>query len=377
MLTPMDDYAIHQTPYPVAHTATGDPNHYDRYFFNGYTRDASLFFGAAMGLYPNRQVIDGSFSVVVDGVQRNVYGSGRCPLDRRQTQVGPVTIEVVEPLRTSRLAVDAPEHGLRAELRWEARTQAVEEPVQVRRNANLLVLEYTRLAQWGTWSGWIEIDGDRIDVEPTTTLGTKDKSWGIRPIGESVPGAPNAGWFASGGLFWLWAPVHWDDECTHLAIFEHPDGRRWFESASRVPVLGADDPVWGEPHRIEEVPRVDHVVEWRPGTRRAEAARFTYWHHGGREPEVLTFEPLLDFQMKGIGYTHPEWGHGHWRGEAASGGDSWVLADLDPLDPSNIHVQQLCRVRGASGREGVGVLEQLVFGPHAPSGLTGLLDGGR
>jgi hypothetical protein len=25
--------------------------------------------------------------------------------------------------------------------------------------------------------------------------------------------------------------------------------------------------------------------------------------------------------------------------------------------------------------EGIGVLEQLAFGPHAPTGLTGLLDG--
>jgi hypothetical protein len=236
------------------------------------------------------------------------------------------------------------------------------------------VLDYTRLAQWGTWSGWIQLDGARIEVEPDVTLGTKDKSWGIRPIGAAVPGAPNAGWFSAGGLFWLWGPVHWDDECTHLAIFEHPDGRRWFESASRVPVLGSDDPVWGQPERITEIARVDRVIEWRPGTRRARAARFTFWHHGDREPEVLVFEPILDFQMKGIGYTHPVWGHGNWHGDLAIGADSWVLADLDPVEPSNIHVQQLCRVTGDGGRHGIGVLEQLVFGPHEPTGLTGLTD---
>ena len=377
MLTPMDDYAIHQSSLPIAHAGTGDPNQYDRYFFNGYARDASVFFGAAMGLYPNRQVIDGSFSVVVDGVQHSVYGSGRCPLDRRETAVGPLRIEIVEPLRTTRLIVDSAEHGVAADLVWTARTQALEEPVQTKRNANLLVLEYTRLAQWGTWSGSLEIDGTTIEVDDASTLGTKDKSWGIRPVGAPTPGAPNPGWFGGGGLFWLWGPVDWDDECTHLAIFEHPDGRRWFESASRVPLLADGDPVWGEPERITEIARVDHVIEWRPGTRRAEAARFTYWHHGDRAPEVLTFEPLLDFQMKGIGYTHPVWSHGAWHGESVSGADSWVLAELDPLDPSNIHVQQLCSVTGADGRRGIGVLEQLVFGPHAPSGLSDFLDGGR
>ena len=41
MLTPFDDYPIHQTPLPIAQPATGDRNHYDRYFFNGYATDGA------------------------------------------------------------------------------------------------------------------------------------------------------------------------------------------------------------------------------------------------------------------------------------------------------------------------------------------------
>ena len=51
----------------------------------------------------------------------------------------------------------------------------------------------------------------------------------------------------------------------------------------------------------------------------------------------------------------------------------WTLADLDPLEPRHLHVQQLCRAR-MGDREGVGVLEQLVLGPHAPSGFRSILD---
>ena len=41
-----------------------------------------------------------------------------------------------------------------------------------------------------------------------------------------------------------------------------------------------------------------------------------------------------------------------------------------------VHVQQV--VRGRMGeREGIGVLEQLCLGPHAPSGFTEFLDGAR
>ena len=57
MLTSFDDYPIHQTAEPVAQPASGDRNVYDRYFFNGYSRDGDLFFAAALGLYPNRGVM--------------------------------------------------------------------------------------------------------------------------------------------------------------------------------------------------------------------------------------------------------------------------------------------------------------------------------
>jgi hypothetical protein len=65
-----------------------------------------------------------------------------------------------------------------------------------------------------------------------------------------------------------------------------------------------------------------------------------------------------------------------WKGEEAVDGESWTVAELDPVDPRHIHVQQLCRaLMGA--RTGVGVLEQLVLGPHAPSGFTSILDPAR
>ncbi len=52
MLTPFDDFPIHPSADPIAHPATGDPNHYDRYWFNGQAKDGSFFLGGAMGHYP-------------------------------------------------------------------------------------------------------------------------------------------------------------------------------------------------------------------------------------------------------------------------------------------------------------------------------------
>jgi hypothetical protein len=104
MITSFDDWPVHQSHLPIAHTATGDPNHYDRYFFNGYDSEGDIFFALAMGLYPNRHVMDASFSVVIGDEQVNVHASARANHDRmRCTEVGPVSVEIVEPLRRHRI----------------------------------------------------------------------------------------------------------------------------------------------------------------------------------------------------------------------------------------------------------------------------------
>ena len=50
------------------------------------------------------------------------------------------------------------------------------------------------------------------------------------------------------------------------------------------------------------------------------------------------------------------------------------MQKLDPLLPENLHIQQ---VVGANDGEnqGVGVLEQIIFGPYSPAGFKGFNDG--
>jgi len=115
MITPWDDYPVHQAAMPIATPASGDPNHYDRYFFNGFDPNGEFYFGVALGIYPNRRVIDGAFSVVRDGVQRSVFASGRLPLDR-PSKIGPISVEVVQPLGSSHVRGEAAHLGVTADL---------------------------------------------------------------------------------------------------------------------------------------------------------------------------------------------------------------------------------------------------------------------
>ena len=373
MLDPMDDYPIHQTGAPLAHPATGDRNHYDRYFFNGYDPDGEVFFAGAMGFYPNRSVIDAAFSVVTDGVQRNVHASGRIPVDRSATVCGPVRIEVVEPLRVLRLVVDPSVHGVGCDLTYRARTVALEEDRFTRHSGSRLVMDYTRMTQFGTWEGTVTTGERRITIDPATHLGTRDRSWGVRSVGEPEGGAPGT---SLPQFFWLWAPLNFEDGATHFDVNETTTGERWHHSGFHIPVLGVGDPVLdtgGLAVSAEPMREVDWSIDWEPGTRRSRRASLTFtpWN---AEPTVIELEPLLTFQMLGIGYFHPEWSHGVWKGESASGADEWRVDDLDPVAPQHTHVQQLVRAT-RNGRAGTGVLEQLAIGDHHPSGLSGFFDG--
>ena len=89
--------------------------------------------------------------------------------------------------------------------------------------------------------------------------------------------------------------------------------------------------------------------------------------------KTLEFSPKFEFHMLGIGYGHPEWGHGHWKGELAVGAERWSLPVANPCDPRYIHIQAVCTVTNGSDH-GVGILEQLLIGPHEPTGLTGIID---
>lgn len=360
MLIPLDDYPVHQTPEPLVHPATGDRNVYDRYFFNGYAADGSLFFAAALGVYPNRSVIDAAFSVVHNGVQTSVHASGRAPADRARTEVGPVAVDVLEPLRRLAVRVGDNPAGVEADLTFTARSQAIEEPRFTYRVGGRTVMDYTRLTQFGAWAGRIEVDGDVTEVDGL--WGCRDRSWGVRRVGEREVEAPGP----EPQFFWLWAPLNFEDRCLHFDVQEDGHGRRWHANGDVVPVVGAPGDAW-------RAGTVDHQVTWRPGTRRAGGAVLRLTPEDGRE-EVVELEPVLDFQMLGLGYLHPEWGHGMWKGEEAVAGERWELSELDPLALHHLHVQSLCRARWGE-REGMGILEQLVIGPHAPSGLTGLAGG--
>jgi hypothetical protein len=380
VLTKLDDYPIHQTPYPVAHTYSADLNHYDRYFFNGYSPSGDLFFAVALGYYPNRKVMDAGFSVVRDGIEYSLIASRRAPQEPTDTSAGPIKVTVEEPLEKLRVTVAPNDHNIEADLLFTARTVPVEEPHFSRTDGISRTFDLTRLTQWGSWSGFVKVNGERMDVDQTVR-GCRDRSWGVRGTGERRTVAPPGG---PPQFFWLWAPINFDDLCVHFDVNEDADGRQWHSNGVIVPVQspplhslerGRGGVVGAETGGLQHMARVAHDIAWEKGTRRAARATIRLTPHNGDDLNV-DLEPLYNFQMKGIGYGHPEWGHGMWKGEAALNYEEIDLAKVNPLDPTMIHIQAICRAT-MGDRVGIGVLEQAVVGEHRPSGFTGIFDGAK
>lgn len=366
MLTGGDDYALHQTSEPIAHVSTGDRNFYDRYFFNGTTPGGEVYFAVALGVYPNRGVQDAAVSVLHDGLHHVVRASRRAPADRLDTSVGPISVRVVEPLRRLHVSLGANEAGLQFDAEFRCRGPVLEEPRFQRRAGVRTIMDYTRLTQHGGWEGRLALPGRTVRLEESSCWGSRDRSWGIRPVGEPEPGAmPVVPQF-----FWLWAPFNFPNTITHFDVNEEEDGTRWHETGFVLPV-GADAAA-ARPARS-----VDHELRWRRGTRRIESGAIRIDSQAGRAQ--IELRPLSHFTMSTIGYLHPTWGHGISHGDLEVACETVEAVAGDDVSPLHLHVQTICEARlqreGAPDEQGLGVLEQLVIGAHRPYGFTGLIDG--
>ena len=362
MLTKADDYPVHQTADPIAFSGT-DRNFYDRFFFNGMSADGALFFAVAFGVYPHLDIMDCAVNIALEGRQYILRASKHMASERLDLTVGPVSIEILAPLKVLRVRVAANDGPITADLVFHACHQPVEEPRFMRRIGPRAFMDYTRMTQNGAWSGAITLDGQKLQVTPEQVLGTRDRSWGVRPIGAPDSQPPAQG--APSQFYWLWTPANFPD----FAVFAHTNddahGRPWNRRAVIAPLAG--DPV--------EFEMVEVMADWRPGGRRI--ASLTWRLSDGRETAELRFETGLHFYMSGLGYTHPDWGHGTDHGPLAVAHEVLDLTTVADADPRLMHVQALSkaelRFRGQT-QQGFGVVEQLLIGPHAPSGMRALFD---
>ena len=373
MLSLFDDYPIHQTPEPIAKPASSDKDVYERYWFNGYSDAGDMYLGIGAALYPHLGIQDCGISIVHDGVQHAFHASARATPEPTDMRVGPFDIEIVEPMRSCRITLDDNETDFACDLLFEGRTANIEEPRHTLTGGLRPTMDTTRFMQLGTWDGWIRYDGNEMAIDKAHTRGTKDRSWGQRGVGGPDPrGAPAQS--MTGGLLFLWAPLHFDDVGVAYQLFEDLKGRPLYQVGAKLPVYASTADLPGvEDPGTEPMKNLGHRLTFESGSRMMATAALEMTSVDDGGTVEIELEKLFTFRMKGIGYSHPEWGHGLWKGELAMASERWKLDEIDESAFENQHVQHLVRAR-MDGKEGIGVLEQIVMGPYEPYGFTGIID---
>jgi hypothetical protein len=355
VVTSWDDYPVHQTAEYIAHPATSDRNFYDRYYFNMHPSSDEYFAIFGLGQYPNLGVTDAFVDVRI-GSEQHIVRSSAPLVDRMDTTVGPIRVEVIEPLKTLRVIVEPTEHSVAMDVTWRGIGPVVEEPRQYLRNQGRVVFDTQRLAQLGTWEGTLSVAGTDIAVTPDRCGGSRDRSWGVRPVGEPEADGIRQGTNVMAGM-WNYFPMQFEDHAIYYICQERNDGYRDLVQADRV---------WND-GRIEQLGAIEHEHRFHPGTRIL-AGSVVRFPQAGVE---ITCTPLLTHYLSiGTGYgMDADWRHGMYQGpETVTHG---LVLDVDEVKGIAQYgvVDQVGRFE-YGGNTGYGLYEHGFFGPFERYGMT-------
>jgi hypothetical protein len=363
MISRFDDFCVHQTPDYLRVPATTDRNFYDRYFFCGYRTDGSVMFGIAFGRYPNRYVQDAHFTVVVDGVQTSVHASDRLSADPADATVGPLRVEVIEPMRVLRCRSTQPEQGVAYDLLFRAETGAIDEGRLRVAREGLAYIDQTRFMQYGTWEGWIEIDGSRTVLMAQDTHGLRDKSWGVRLIGEHQVTHQRGG-----QIFWMNVVMHLRDRYSVIRTLDRADGSSQERDGYFAPLYASPEQVPIGETALRRIATWKFDLDFAAGTRRIRGGRYRIVWPDGTET-ALEGRAVGSFWYAGIGYNHDRWHHGlDHGGQLVVERESWSVHDVDFRRLDRQFLASVMQFSAAGRVIGFGHTEQLLMGEYQPFG---------
>lgn len=362
MPIPADEYPLHQAPLSLAHAASSDRNFYDRCYLNCFDTEGEFLLISGLGQYPNLGVTDAFACVRIGDRQHTIRTSDALGPDRMNQQVGPYRLEILDPLNELRITCAGDEWGVALDLHWRGSFPAVDESPHVMRSGAKIMLDAQRFAQVGTWEGWVRVDGNEFAVTPGRHIGTRDRSWGIRPVGEPEPaGRAQAEPPADHGFWWCYVPLRFEEFALVFIAQEDANGFRSLNDALRV---------WPD-GRVDTLGYPTYDIEYRSGSRIPVGARISTTEADGT-PFVIEIEPLNHVALSaGCGYgPDPQWTHGLWRGRGWTEG---AVYDLD--DPANLIATQYGMLdhlgrASVNGAVGYGLFEHACAGRHLPSGFV-------
>jgi hypothetical protein len=265
----------------------------------------------------------------------------------------------VEPLRRLNLSCESPDGSIDFDLRWTGAFPAVQEEPHLLLGGRRPVLDASRFSQAGDWSGRLRVGDAEFAVTGDRWAGIRDRSWGIRPVGEPEPAGRSAA-EPMAGFWWVYAPLRFPSCALIVILQEDPDGYRTLNDARRV---------WPD-GRVEQLGWPQLSISYRSGTRHPESARICLTQRDGT-PLTVDLQTVTSVPLHvGAGYTgDPDWSHGRWMGREWSSSAVYDLSD--PAVAARIPfgvTDHLVRAR-LGAEEGWGMFEHASMGRHDPTGF--------
>jgi hypothetical protein len=374
-LVPADETFHHQITDTFATVSQSDRSWTEKVCAMAARTDGTIGLGFGMGKYPNRGVLDAYAGVSRGTEQWTVRSSRRLAPDLERLEAGPIRYEVLEPLRVVRFSL-APNDVVPISFEWTfsgAVPCVVENPEHHRSRDGLrLDADIVRYHQIGTAEGWVEVDGERHELDDATSVSTRDHSWGVRyQVGAPVADVEDAPRPTSVSTTVIWSPM----------LLERADGARYglhlyyqrhgVTGWERVELQGGIE----HPDGRRE-PFVALVIrpQVRDDNRRLLSAELDCtMADGSARPLRITALGDTGFHLgTGLYFGFDGHWHGEWRGELHVDGEH-IPDCSDPATARRVHQirDNLVRVEDpVGGGVGVGNLQSIFAGPHPDLGLT-------
>ncbi|MFA4836618.1 MAG: hypothetical protein WC749_11180, partial [Dehalococcoidia bacterium] len=157
MLTKFDEFLCHQTVDPFVQVHTTERNWTEKAYLSAYDTSGKIFVVATCGKYSNRNVMDAAGGVALPGRQYTVRASRELWPSVDTEKVGPISYEVVEPLKKVRMCLGENDYGISFDIEFEGCMSPMEEPggMTRTRRGRVIINNTVRFYQLGRGSGKI------------------------------------------------------------------------------------------------------------------------------------------------------------------------------------------------------------------------------
>jgi hypothetical protein len=195
-LSGLDEFLVHNAPYPVRVMWTPDAQAYERVWFTCQDRVGELLVVIGLAFYPNLGTAEAFAIVNLRGRHTTVRAHRTLPTDRMDMAVGPFRFDVEEPFRRWRLRLDADDQTSRPTrttgppsdspaVSYDIAWLDTKRPIFRQLGAGMIVGDrsFSPVAGYdgfGRQEGWVQVGDERREVGPATHLGTRDHHWGTR-----------------------------------------------------------------------------------------------------------------------------------------------------------------------------------------------------